>query len=60
MEADELLHALARHDVKDELRAATERAHELGAPGVPTVVVGDRVFWGDDRLEDAARAARGV
>jgi 2-hydroxychromene-2-carboxylate isomerase len=58
MAADELLQAVTRQDVKDELRMATERAHELGAPGVPTVVVGDHVFWGDDRLEDAARAAR--
>jgi 2-hydroxychromene-2-carboxylate isomerase len=22
--------------------------------GVPTVVVGDQAFWGDDRLEEAA------
>jgi 2-hydroxychromene-2-carboxylate isomerase len=28
-----------------------------GVFGVPTFVVGDRLFWGDDRLEDAARAA---
>lgn len=59
MEANELLQAVTRKDVKDELREATERAHELGAPGVPTVVVGDRLFWGDDRLEDAAQAACG-
>jgi 2-hydroxychromene-2-carboxylate isomerase len=25
--------------------------------GVPTVAVGDELFWGDDRLEDAAAAA---
>jgi len=24
--------------------------------GVPTVAVGDELFWGDDRLEDAATA----
>ena len=24
--------------------------------GVPTVAVGDQLFWGDDRLEDAAAA----
>lgn len=54
---DELLQAVARQDIKDELRAATEHAHELGVPGVPTVVVGHRLFWGDDRLEDAARTA---
>jgi 2-hydroxychromene-2-carboxylate isomerase len=58
LEPDELLGAVARQDVKDKLRAATERAHELGAPGVPTVLVGDQLFWGDDRLEDAARTVR--
>jgi 2-hydroxychromene-2-carboxylate isomerase len=25
---------------------------------VPTVRVGDELFWGDDRLEDAAAAVR--
>jgi 2-hydroxychromene-2-carboxylate isomerase len=24
--------------------------------GVPTIAIGDRVFWGDDRLSEAARA----
>jgi 2-hydroxychromene-2-carboxylate isomerase len=42
--------------VKDALREATDRAIELGVVGVPTVAVGDRLFWGDDRLEDAAAA----
>ncbi|MGH2950965.1 MAG: DsbA family protein, partial [Solirubrobacterales bacterium] len=36
---------------------ATERAGDLGVRGVPTVAVGDQVFWGDDRLEQAAEAA---
>jgi 2-hydroxychromene-2-carboxylate isomerase len=43
--------------VKARLRELTERALERGVTGVPTVVVGDHLFWGDDRLEDAARAA---
>jgi 2-hydroxychromene-2-carboxylate isomerase len=42
--------------VKDRLRAATEAAAERGVVGVPTVAVGDELFWGDDRLEDAAAA----
>ena len=29
-----------------------------GVIGVPTVEVGGQVFWGDDRLEDAAGAAQ--
>ncbi len=43
--------------VKDALRAATDAAGERGVFGVPTVAVGDRVFWGDDRLEEAVAAA---
>jgi 2-hydroxychromene-2-carboxylate isomerase len=50
--------AADRDSVKRALRDATERAGDLGVRGVPTVVVSDAVFWGDDRLEDAAEAAR--
>jgi 2-hydroxychromene-2-carboxylate isomerase len=50
--------AAERESVKRELREATDRAGDLGVRGVPSVVVGDDVFWGDDRLEDAAAAAR--
>lgn len=42
--------------VKDRLRAATEAAVARGVVGVPTVAVGDELFWGDDRLADAAAA----
>jgi 2-hydroxychromene-2-carboxylate isomerase len=40
--------------VKQALRAATDAAYESGVFGVPTVAVGDELFWGDDRLDDAA------
>ena len=43
-------------EIKERLRAATDGARERGVTGVPTVVVGDELFWGDDRLEDAADA----
>jgi 2-hydroxychromene-2-carboxylate isomerase len=49
--------AVARDAIKDRLREATDRAGDLGVIGVPSVVVGAEVFWGDDRLEDAAEAA---
>jgi 2-hydroxychromene-2-carboxylate isomerase len=58
-DADDLLAATARQDMKDELRAATEAAVALGVIGVPTVAVGGRLFWGDDRLEEAAAAPSG-
>jgi 2-hydroxychromene-2-carboxylate isomerase len=40
--------------VKGALRSATDAAFALGVVGVPTVAVDDALFWGDDRLEDAA------
>jgi 2-hydroxychromene-2-carboxylate isomerase len=49
--------AVGSRSVKDGLRAATERAGERGVRGVPSVVVGEEVFWGDDRLEEAVEAA---
>jgi 2-hydroxychromene-2-carboxylate isomerase len=50
--------AVERDSVKSALRDATERAGDLGVRGVPSLVVGDEVFWGDDRLERAVEAAR--
>lgn len=44
---------------KDRLREVTEAALALGVTGVPTVAVGEELFWGDDRLEHAAAAAAG-
>ena len=52
-----LLKAAETRAVKDGLREATDRAAELGVFGVPSLVVGDEVFWGDDRLEEAVEAA---
>ena len=43
--------------VKDRLREHTDEAMAAGVVGVPTVRVGDQVFWGDDRLEEAAAAS---
>ncbi|MGD0455574.1 MAG: 2-hydroxychromene-2-carboxylate isomerase [Solirubrobacteraceae bacterium] len=44
--------------IKQALREATDAAHELGVIGVPTIAIDGELFWGDDRLEDAASAAR--
>jgi 2-hydroxychromene-2-carboxylate isomerase len=49
--------AAGTEGVKTALREATERAAERGVIGVPSLVVGEQVFWGDDRLEEAVAAA---
>src|SRR5438128_3055126 len=46
-------------EAKARLRAETERAIALGIFGAPTAVVGDELFWGNDRLEDALAWAAG-
>lgn len=46
--------AVADPEVKLALREATGAAHALGVFGVPTVAVAGELFWGDDRLEQAA------
>ncbi|MEA2136155.1 MAG: hypothetical protein QOC68_4064 [Solirubrobacteraceae bacterium] len=38
-------------EIKEHLRAVTEAAYARGVFGVPTLAVGDRLFWGDDQLE---------
>ena len=48
--------ALQDQETKDAARAATDAASARGVIGVPTVIVGDELFWGDDRLEDARAA----
>jgi 2-hydroxychromene-2-carboxylate isomerase len=46
-------------EIKLALREATDAAHRLGVFGVPTVAVNRELFWGDDRLEQAASRMRG-
>ena len=45
-------------EAKAKLRAGSERAAALGLFGAPSFVVGDELFWGNDRLEAAVAWAR--
>ncbi|WP_162933318.1 2-hydroxychromene-2-carboxylate isomerase [Sulfitobacter mediterraneus] len=49
----EVLAAARSERIKDKLAQETEEAMKLGVFGSPTFAVGQEVFWGDDRLEDA-------
>jgi 2-hydroxychromene-2-carboxylate isomerase len=40
--------------IKQALLRATQAAYDFGVFGVPTIAIGDEMFWGDDRLADAA------
>ena len=43
---------------KDRLRKQTEQAIAKGIFGAPTFMVGDEMFWGNDRLEAAIQWAK--
>jgi len=51
-----VLKAIESRSVKERLERATEEAAARGVEGVPTLAVADRLFWGDERLEEAAAA----
>ena len=56
IDAERLLAAAQSDEVKDELRANTERSVERGTFGSPTFFVGDDIFFGKDRLRDVEQA----
>jgi 2-hydroxychromene-2-carboxylate isomerase len=56
LDAAEMLEAIRTPELKEQLRSLTERAWEDGVRGVPTLRIGERLFFGDDRLEEAAAA----
>ena len=57
LEREELRAAMDGDDVRAALRANTAQALERGVRGIPTIALGGTLFWGDDRLEEAAAAA---
>jgi 2-hydroxychromene-2-carboxylate isomerase len=48
-----LARAVQVPEIKDAVRATHDEAVSLGVFGVPTVVTGGQLFWGDDRLDEA-------
>jgi 2-hydroxychromene-2-carboxylate isomerase len=51
LDADEVLHRAERSEIQATLDRSTEDAIARGVFGVPTMFVGDRMFWGNDRFE---------
>lgn len=56
LDATAMLDAITVPELKEQLRATTERAWEAGVRGVPTLRIGEALYFGDDRLEEAAAA----
>lgn len=55
--ADEVVAQAQSDENKARLRQATETAAARGIFGAPMFFVGDEMFWGNDRLEDAIEYA---
>ncbi len=53
LDAHTILQQATARENKDKLRERTQFATEKGIFGAPTFVIGDEIFWGNDRLEDA-------
>lgn len=60
LDADAVIGRALSDDNKQALRRQTEQATELGLFGAPSFRVGEELFWGNDRLEDALDWARGL
>jgi len=56
--AAEVLERAQSPAAKQRLREQTDEAIRRGIFGAPTFVVGDELFWGNDRLEDALAWSR--
>ncbi|NQU70888.1 MAG: 2-hydroxychromene-2-carboxylate isomerase [Rhodospirillales bacterium] len=48
---DEFLAFIDSTDTETRYRASTQAAHDRGVFGVPTMMVGDEMWWGNDRLD---------
>lgn len=59
LDAGEMLRAAVTPTIKTALREVTQRAWDRGVRGVPSLLVGDAVFYGDDQLELAAALLAG-
>ena len=58
LEPNDVRESIERPDIKERLKGNTEEALARGVTGIPTVAIGDELFWGDDHLDEAAAAAR--
>lgn len=56
LEGERMLREVEGPAVKQALRQGTQAAWEAGVRGVPSVRVGDSIFFGDDQLELASAA----
>jgi 2-hydroxychromene-2-carboxylate isomerase len=57
---DEVISLANSSETRAQYDRETDAARQLGVFGSPTFVVGQEIFWGDDRLEEALAWAKGI
>ena len=50
-DADDYLAFTVSVQAEARYQAATKAAHERGVFGVPTMIIGEEMWWGNDRLD---------
>jgi 2-hydroxychromene-2-carboxylate isomerase len=55
LQPQRIVEAAQSQPVKDRLRATTEEAVQRGAFGAPALLIGDELYWGNDRLDFVER-----
>jgi 2-hydroxychromene-2-carboxylate isomerase len=50
---DDVIRRAESREVRERYAAETDVARSMGIFGSPTFAVGEEIFWGDDRLEEA-------
>jgi 2-hydroxychromene-2-carboxylate isomerase len=56
--APAVLERAATAEIKERLKAQTSEAMSRGIFGAPSFTIGDELFWGNDRLDEAVAWAR--
>jgi 2-hydroxychromene-2-carboxylate isomerase len=56
---DEVISLANSSETRGQYDRETDAARQLGVFGSPTFAVGNEIFWGDDRLEEALTWAKG-
>jgi len=59
-DADAVLERATSNDTKERLRQRSDEAVARGIFGAPTFLIGDELYWGNDRLEDALAYCTGL
>lgn len=60
LDSQDILSQSNTEEAKQKLRIQTELAHSTGIFGAPTLMIGNEMFWGHDRVEQAIGFALGT